>query len=65
MSNAILDLIAREQVKLQRQLKNVETIKVEIDVLGATAARQGKLDRADAAIKETKANIAKLNKASG
>ena len=36
MSNAILDLIVREQNKLERRRATVEATKVEIEILGST-----------------------------
>ena len=65
MSNAILTLVEKAQRKLERQLENIETTKVEIEVLGDTVARQSKLKRQNDAVKETRAEIKKLNDAAG
>lgn len=61
MSNVILDLVEREQVKLERQLRNIEKTKLEIEVLGKTVARENKLARNEKAVKDTRANIKKLS----
>lgn len=65
MSDAIKNLLGREEGKLQRQIANHEATKVEADILGDTAIVRGKLDRQEAAMKVTRANIAKLKKALG
>lgn len=65
MSNAILDLIAREQSKAERRRAAVEATKVEIDVLGDSAKLQNKLARQEAAVQESLDALDKLNKAVG
>lgn len=65
MSNAILTLIEKRQTKLQRQLDNAAATKVEIEILGDSVALQNKLKRQEAAIKETRAEIKKLNESAG
>lgn len=65
MSNATLNLIAKEQSKLQRQLDNLESTKLDIEVLGETPRKLNNLARQEAAVAETRANIEKLNKHAG
>lgn len=65
MSNAILDLIVREQTKCERRRANVEATKAEIDIFGDSSVLQNKLARQEAAVEESLANLAKLNKAAG
>lgn len=65
MSNAINDLLAREESKLARQLANHEATKVELEILGDTSKVRNKLAKQENDIKATKANIAKLKKAAG
>ena len=63
MSNPIKAALAKEQAKLVRQLENHEATKAVIEILGDTPKERGKLDRQEAAINETRANIDKLEKA--
>ncbi len=63
MSNGVLNAIAREQSKLQRQLDACEATEALLEVLGESVAERSKLVRQQVAVKLTKANIAKLNKA--
>lgn len=65
MSNAVLNAIAKEQSKLQRQLENLEATKIAAEVLGASPKEQAKIARQEAAIAETRENIEKLNKHAG
>lgn len=65
MSNAVLDLIVREQTKLQRRKDLVATTKVEIEILGDSVKLRNKLARQEAAVKECEAAIKKLNAAAG
>ena len=65
MSNAILDLIVREQTKAERRRNNVEATKAEIEIFGESAALTNKLARQEAAVQESIDNLAKLNKAAG
>ena len=64
MSDAINALLAREEGKLARQEENHAATKIEQEILGDSAYVRGKLERQEAAMKETRANIAKLKKAS-
>ena len=63
MSNGIKALLAREENKLVRQLENHEATKVEQEVLGDSAVVRGKLERQADAMKQTRANIKKLQAA--
>lgn len=63
MSNAILDLIVREQGKAERRRAAVEATKAEIDILGDSVTLQNKLARQEQAVQDSVANIAKLQKA--
>ena len=63
MSNAIKDALAREEGKLVRQIANSEATVAVMEVLGDSAKERSKYDRQLVAIKDTKANIAKLKKA--
>lgn len=60
---AILDLIAREQNKLERRKAAVAATKAEIEILGDSVKLQNKLARQEGFVKESTAAIAKLNKA--
>ena len=60
---SIKNLLQREETKLVRQERNLETTKTEIEILGDSAIRRGKVERQEQAIKDTKSNIAKLKKA--
>ena len=63
MSNALINAIAKEQDKLVRQLENHEATKQVIAVLGESPRELNKLARQEAAIKETRSNIKKLQAA--
>lgn len=63
MSNPLIDALAKEQGKLQRQLENNSSTKAVIEVLGETPRELNKLARQEAAIKETRSNIKKLQAA--
>lgn len=63
MSNAILDLIVREQGKAERRRAAVAATKAEIEILGDSVKLQNKLARQEAAVKESLAALDKLNKA--
>lgn len=63
MSNAILDLIEREQRKIERRRENVDATKLEIEILGDSVKLQNKLARQEAAVKESLAVLKKLNAA--
>ena len=63
MSNAILDLIVREQNKLERRRATVEATKVEIEILGGSQNLSNKLLRQEASVKESLAVLKKLNDA--
>lgn len=63
MTNAILDLITREQNKCERRRANVAATKEEIKILGDSPARQSKLRRQEAAVKESLDALKKLNAA--
>ena len=65
MSNAILDLIVREQAKAERRRANVAATKAEIEIFGDSQSLQNKLARQEAAVKESVANLKKLNAAAG
>ena len=60
MSNGIKALLAREEAKLIRQNDNHEATKMEQEILGDNAVVRGKLERQEAAIKQTETNIKKL-----
>ena len=62
MSNAILNLIAKEQAKAQRRRANAEATKMEIEIFGETEALQNRLARQELAIKESVDRLEKLNK---
>jgi hypothetical protein len=61
--SAILDLITREQNKLERRKAAVAATEEEIKILGDSAKLQNKLARQKAFVKESQDNISKLNKA--
>lgn len=61
----LLNAIAEEQSKLQRQIDLKNQTKVKMEILGETAKELNKLNRQEAAIKVTRSNIAKLQKAAG
>ena len=63
MSNALINAIAKEQDKLVRQLENNAATKEVIAVLGESPRELNKLARQEAAIKETRSNIKKLQAA--
>lgn len=63
MANPIKAALAKEQQKLARQLENHEATKVVIDILGDNTKEQNKLERQAEAIKQTEANIKKLEAA--
>lgn len=65
MSNAILDAIANEQRKLERQNANHAATVEVASVLGMDAKTERKLERQKRDIATTKANIKKLNDAAG
>ena len=65
MSNAILDLIVREQNKLARRNDAVAATKAEIEILGDSVKLQNKLMRQEAAVQESLNALEKLNKAAG
>ena len=65
MSNAILDLIVREQGKAERRRGCVAATKTEIEIFGDSPKLQSKLARQEAAVKESLDNLKKLNKAAG
>lgn len=65
MSNAILDLIVREQTKAERRRANVATTKEEIAIFGESSALVNKLARQEAAVQESVDRLAKLNEAAG
>lgn len=65
MSNAILDLIVREQTKAERRRANVAATEKEIEIFGSTQTLENKLLRQKAAVDESVANLEKLNKAAG
>jgi hypothetical protein len=65
MSDAIFDLITREQAKAERRRANVETTKTEIEIFGDSAKLRSKLARQEAAVQESVDNLDKLNKAAG
>lgn len=65
MSNAILDLITREQAKAERRRANVEATKTEIEIFGDSAKLKNKLARQEAAVAESVDALEKLNKAAG
>ena len=64
MADGIKALLAREEGKLARQEENHAATLVEQEILGDTAIVRGKLERQIEAMEVTKANIAKLKKAS-
>ena len=63
MDDALLNLIEREQRKLERRRENVAATEAEIEVLGDSVKLRGKLQRQKAAVEESLANLEKLNKA--
>ena len=63
MSEAIKNALAREEGKLVRQIANAEATVAVMEVLGDNAKERNKHERQLQAIKDTKANIAKLKKA--
>ena len=63
MSNAILDLIVREQNKLERRRATVEATKVEIEILGSNKNIDNKLLRQEASVKDSLGVLKKLNAA--
>ena len=63
MSKALIDALAREEGKLKRQIDNHEAQKAILEVLGPVARELTKLERQEEAMKETRSNIAKLQKA--
>lgn len=65
MSNAILDLIVREQSKAERRRAAVAATKAEMEILGDSVKLQNKLVRQEAAVKESLDALEKLNKAAG
>lgn len=65
MGNAILDLIVREQGKAERRRANVAATKAEIEIFGESQKLLNKLARQEDAVKESLANLEKLNKAAG
>ncbi len=65
MSNAILELIVREQSKAERRRANVAATQAEIQIFGDSTKLQNKLARQEAAVQESVDNLEKLNKAGG
>ena len=65
MSNAILDLIVREQTKAERRRANVRATEAEIDIFGTSQNLENKLLRQKAAVDESVAALEKLNAAAG
>lgn len=65
MSDAILDLILREQGKAERRRAAVEVTKTEIELLGDSPKLRNKLARQEQAVKDSLAAIKKLNAAAG
>ena len=65
MSNAIMDLIVREQTKCERRRACVAATKAEIEIMGDSVKLQNKLVRQEAAVDESLAALEKLNAASG
>lgn len=63
MSNAILDLIVREQTKVQRRRAMVAATETEIEIFGDSQKLQNKLARQKLAVQESLDNLDKLNKA--
>lgn len=61
--SAILDLITREQAKLDRRKNAVTATEEEIKILGDSPKLQKKLARQKAFVKESQDNIKKLNAA--
>lgn len=61
--SAILDLITREQAKLERRKAAVAATKKEIEVLGDSPKIQAKLARQEAFVKESNDALKKLNAA--
>lgn len=65
MSDAILDLIVREQTKAERRRANVRATEAEIEIFGSSQNLENKLLRQKVAVDESVANLEKLNKAAG
>ena len=65
MSNAILDLIVREQTKAERRRANVAATKAEIEIFGTSTVLENKLARQEAAVNESVEALEKLNAAAG
>lgn len=65
MSNAIQAALAKELSKLARQKENHEATQAVIEILGDNPKERGKLERQAEAMKETEANIRKLQAAIG
>ena len=65
MSNAILDLIVREQTKAERRRAAVAATKAEIEILGSNRNLENKLIRQEHAVQESLDALDKLNKAAG
>lgn len=63
MSEAILDLISREQMKAERRRKAAAATASEIEILGDTPARKAKLVRQEMAVQESLNALEKLNAA--
>lgn len=63
MSNPLVVALQKEQAKLARQIENNASTKAVMEVLGENAKELAKLERQEAAMKETRSNIAKLQKA--
>ena len=65
MSNAIVDLIVREQSKCERRRATIAATKAEIEIIGDSVKLQNKLLRQEAAVEESLQALEKLNAASG
>lgn len=61
--SALIDALAKEQNKLERQLANLAATKEAMAVIGETPRELNKIARQEKAIEDTRANIKKLSSA--